>query len=73
MKAWLLDRASLTLSAVGFVAAILVSSRWSGNENLYPAITAITFVDPGFKVARLPKRPHVYGFNPYEKRTKGKP
>src|SRR5689334_18417900 len=44
MKAWLLDRALLILAAVGFVAAVLVSSRWLGNENLYSAITAITIV-----------------------------
>lgn len=66
MKTWLLDRALLILSAVGFVAAILVSSQWLGNENLYSAITAITIVALWFKVARLTKLLREHGIDPSE-------
>jgi|GEM_PF-6358526 len=72
MKAWRLDRALLVLSAVGFVAAILVSSRWLGSENLYLAITAITIVALWFKVAHLTKLLREHGIDPYQKRTKDK-
>jgi len=72
MKTWLLDRALLILSAVGFVAAILVSSQWLGNENLYSAITAITIVALWFKVARLTKLLREHGIDPYQKRAKNK-
>ncbi|MGN6232004.1 MAG: hypothetical protein ACTHNZ_12705 [Trinickia sp.] len=72
MKTWLLDRALLVLAAVGFVAAVLVSSRWLGNENLYSAITAITIVALWFKVARLTKLLREHGIDPYQKRAKDK-
>lgn len=72
-KAWITERALLVLTAAGFVAAILVSSRWIGNENLYSAITAITIVALWLKVARLTKLLREHSIDPYQKRMKDKP
>ena len=66
MKAWLIDRGLLLLCAVGFIAGVILVSRWIGNNNVYSLVVTITAVGLWFRVARLTKLLRQHGIDPDE-------